>query len=146
MLRESPWLAPMAELDPGSRTLAFALVVSVLLHGAVLSVRFAFPEPRHPPATQLEVVLANSKTRSAPVKADVQAQADLDGGGNTDEKRRAKTPLPVLQHEERGHDLTRFRKWLGDAGDVELARELLEKIADGDGGGRAFRRHVSSPS
>ena len=31
-----------------------------------------------------------------PTKADVLAQANLDGGGNTDADRRAKTPLPVL--------------------------------------------------
>lgn len=106
VLGASPWLAPFAGLDPGSRALAAALALSVLLHGVVLSLRFGFPDPRHPPATQLDVVLVNSKTRSAPIKPDVQAQADLDGGGNTDEKRRAKTPLPVLQHDERGHDLT----------------------------------------
>jgi protein TonB len=33
---------------------------------------------------------------SKPTKADILAQANLDGGGNTDAKRRAKTPLPAL--------------------------------------------------
>ena len=33
-------------------------------------------------------------------KADILAQANLDGGGNTDEKRRAKTPLPVMPKEQ----------------------------------------------
>src|SRR5262249_60565359 len=130
VLRESPWLAPLAELDPGSRTLAFALVVSVRLHRAVLSLRFAFPDPRHPPATQLEVVLVNSKTRSAPIKADVQAQANLDGGGNTDEKRRAKTPLPVLQHEERGHDLTQAKRKVEDL--ETRQRQLLSQLKTSD--------------
>ena len=35
-----------------------------------------------------------------PTKADILAQANLDGGGNTDEKRRAKTPLPVMPKEQ----------------------------------------------
>ena len=44
----------------------------------------------------LEVALVNAKTGAKPTKADMLAQANLDGGGNTDANRRAKTPLPVL--------------------------------------------------
>ncbi len=44
----------------------------------------------------LEVALVNAKTAAKPTKADILAQANLDGGGNTDADRRAKTPLPVL--------------------------------------------------
>jgi len=97
-------LAPLTGLDPQSRALALAIGISILLHGVALSIRFGFPEAGRPPATQLDVVLVNSKTRSAPVNPDVHAQANLDGGGNTDQKRRAKTPLPAL-HAERGDDL-----------------------------------------
>src|SRR6202023_2161624 len=43
-----------------------------------------------------EVALVNAKSVSKPTKADILAQANLDGGGNTDAKRRAKTPLPAL--------------------------------------------------
>ena len=42
----------------------------------------------------LDVVLVNSKSATKPDKADALAQANLDGGGNTDEKLRAKTPVP----------------------------------------------------
>jgi protein TonB len=42
----------------------------------------------------MEVVLVNAKTREAPLKPDVLAQADLAGGGNVDEDRQAKSPLP----------------------------------------------------
>lgn len=129
-LRNSPWLAPLAELDPGSRALALAITISVLLHGVVLSIRFALPDPRHAPASQLEVVLVNSKTRSAPVKPDVQAQANLDGGGNTDEKRRAKTPLPVLQHDERGRDLNQATRKVEE---LEVRqRQLLSQLKSED--------------
>ena len=45
----------------------------------------------------LEVVLVNAKTRERPAKAEVLAQANLNRGGNVDENRRAKTPLPVTE-------------------------------------------------
>ena len=48
---------------------------------------------RTPP---LEVALVNAKSKAKPAVADILAQANLDGGGNTDANRRAKTPLPVL--------------------------------------------------
>jgi protein TonB len=44
------------------------------------------------------------------VKPDVMAQANLDGGGNTDEKRVAKSPLPVTREAERGDDVKRAQK------------------------------------
>jgi periplasmic protein TonB len=44
----------------------------------------------------LDVVLVNSKSMFAPDKADALAQANLDGGGNTDQKLRASSPLPNL--------------------------------------------------
>jgi protein TonB len=42
----------------------------------------------------MHVVLVNSKSKSRPVSADAMAQANLDGGGNTEEDRQAKTMLP----------------------------------------------------
>ena len=45
-------------------------------------------------APHLDVVLVNSKSASKPLKAEALAQANLDGGGNTEADRRAKTPLP----------------------------------------------------
>ena len=42
-------------------------------------------------------MLVNAKTQERPAKADVLAQANLDRGGNVDEPRRAKTPLPVTE-------------------------------------------------
>lgn len=74
------------------------LLVSVLLHALILTVHFAAPALKSlpNPATYLEVVLVNSKSASKPVKADALAQANLDGGGNTEADRRAKSPLPNL--------------------------------------------------
>ena len=55
------------------------------------------PSQFAPPHNVLEVVLVNAKSATKPVQADALAQASLDGGGNTDEKRRAKSPLPAIE-------------------------------------------------
>jgi protein TonB len=100
------WPQPLAGLDPDSRTLAMALSISIVLHAIVLSIRFALPEGhRGFTPSQLDVVLVNSKTRAKPDRPDVLAQANLDGGGDTDLDRRAKSPLPVLLPSEPGSDL-----------------------------------------
>jgi periplasmic protein TonB len=130
LLRKWSGLAPFAGLEPHSRALAVALTVSVLLHGVALSIRFGLPDLRRPSATQLDVVLVNSKTRSAPLAPDVQAQANLDGGGNTDEKRRAKTPLPVLRHDERGTDITRATRRVEEL--ETRQRQLLSQLKPSD--------------
>ena len=100
---------PFASLDPSQRVLAAALGLSILLHAAVLSINFKFPDAlkKLTSSQPLEVVLVNSKTRSRPLTPDVLAQSNLDGGGNTDDNRRAKTPLPVLPELDRGADLQR---------------------------------------
>ncbi len=75
-----------------------ALALSSLLHLAVLfGVTFEFPAPDSSRiATSLEVVLVNSKTEIKPVNTELLAQSNLDGGGNVDENRRAKTPFPII--------------------------------------------------
>src|SRR5256885_2993005 len=73
----------------------------------MLSVHFKFPDPLQWKAASqpLEVVLVNAKTREKPANADILAQANLDRGGNVDERRRAKTPLPVIEPRRPGKDL-----------------------------------------
>jgi protein TonB len=68
-----------------------------VFHAFLLLITFALPEaPTGKFKTQLDVVLVNSKSPSRPVKADMQAQANLDGGGNTEADLRATSNLPVL--------------------------------------------------
>src|SRR5213592_720878 len=101
-----PWPQPFARLDPESRVLAMALSISIALHAIVLSIHFKLPDAlRRLTPSQLDVVLVNSKTRSRPAMPQVHAQANLDGGGDTDLDRRASSPLPVLQPTEPGSDL-----------------------------------------
>ena len=81
--------------------LPITLAVSVVLHAIVLLITFAppaFDASKFVP--HLDVVLVNSKTVSKPVKADALAQANLDGGGNTEAERRAKSNLPKLHDVE----------------------------------------------
>ena len=89
------------------RVLGAALGLSLALHGALLSMHFKFPEglrwkPESPP---LEVVLVNARSKERPAKAEVLAQANLNRGGTVEEKRRAKTPLPVTEPRKPGRDL-----------------------------------------
>ena len=82
-------------------------MASVLLHLVVLAVHFspldlAKFDRNGPP---LEVALVNAKSASKPTKAEILAQAHLDGGGNTDANRRAKSPLPVLPKESASNHL-----------------------------------------
>lgn len=83
--------------------IAIALAFSLALHAFMLfGVGFALPDPRKMTdfMQPLQVVLVNSKSKSRPVKADALAQHNLDGGGNTPEDRRAKSPLPTLSDDK----------------------------------------------
>jgi periplasmic protein TonB len=78
--------------------LTVALAFSLVFHSVLLLITFQYPDAlnfKSAPAP-IEVVLVNSKSKSRPVKADALAQANLDGGGNTEANRRAKTNLPAL--------------------------------------------------
>jgi len=89
------------------RVLGAAVGISILLHGALLSVHFKFPDSlRAKPGEQtLEVVLVNAKTRERPARPEVLAQSNLNRGGNVDQNRRATTPLPVTAPPKPGKDL-----------------------------------------
>ena len=91
-------------LDRQSRVLVVSVAVSILLHAILLTIHFRFPEAmRWKSASQpLEVVLVNSKTRDKPERAKALAQANLDGGGNTDAKRRATSAAADDQSEGSG--------------------------------------------
>ena len=76
-----------------------ALAVSLAIHAFVLfEVGFKLPDPNKLAKSlqPLEVVLVNSRSSSRPDQADALAQFNLDGGGNTEQDRRAKSPLPTL--------------------------------------------------
>ena len=100
------------DLEGRDRALALAVLLSIVLHGVLLAVHFKFPDALRWKSANapLEVVLVNAKTKQRPAKADVLAQANLDRGGNVDENRRAKTPLPVVEPRQPGRDLAQAQK------------------------------------
>ena len=89
------------------RVLGAALGLSLALHITLLAMHFAPLDGQRAKKNDgtLEVVLVNAKSRERPVKADVLAQANLNRGGTVEERRRAKTPLPVVQPPKPGKDL-----------------------------------------
>jgi protein TonB len=92
------WRGSLARSDLQTR-FQFALVVSFLLHLLVIvGVTARMPERSLPSKAmpQLEVVLVNSRSTTAPPQPDVLAQANLDGGGTVESERRAKSPLPLV--------------------------------------------------
>jgi protein TonB len=91
-------IPPEALASPNNNLLiGVAVAASLLLHGVLLAVHFTMPDlGKNATDAPMEVALVNARTKAKPTKADILAQANLDGGGNTDRQRRAKSPLPVL--------------------------------------------------
>jgi protein TonB len=103
---------------PKLSPLKAALIASIGIHGALLTVRFVDPEGfnRVFQDTPLEVVLVNSRSGAAPEKAQLIAQASLAGGGEAAEGR-ATSPLPPSALME-----------IGDAN--EDARRQIEELKE----------------
>lgn len=91
--------APQTSADWDDR-FTQAILISAILHVLVIfSMHFTAANPKlfentSPP---IDVVLVNAKTQAKPLQADVLAQANLDGGGNVDDNRQAKSPLPAAE-------------------------------------------------
>jgi periplasmic protein TonB len=100
-------LSSLARFFSQDRVLGAAIGISLAVHATLLAVHFKLPDALRwkPSAQTLEVVLVNAKTRERPVNAELLAQANLDRGGNVDERRRARTPLPVTEPKNPGKDL-----------------------------------------
>lgn len=86
-------------LQQSGQRLTFAVLFSFALHTFFLfGITFVVPDSKSIPTLSqpLEVVLVNSKSGRRPNNATAYAQNNLDGGGNTEDDRHAKTPFPVL--------------------------------------------------
>lgn len=86
--------------------MALALLASAAVHGMVLSTHFVQVNPRlfEDPNLPMEVVLVNAKSTQSPLDPDALAQVNLAGGGNTDEERRLKSPLPASKKSQTGSE------------------------------------------
>ncbi|MDP2809399.1 MAG: TonB family protein [Rhodocyclaceae bacterium] len=111
MLKAPDWPAFLADMEPPQRNLTLALGVSLFLHAILLSIHFKLPDALNKATEQaLDVILVNSRSAKKPVKTQAKAQANLDGGGNTDENRRAQTPLPPSQQTREGDSLVEAQR------------------------------------
>ncbi len=114
-----PWVQRLRD-DP----LATGILLSIVLHAVLLTLRFVPPTPLKfaPYDSQIEVVLLNARTDSKPLKPEVLAQVDMEGGGDRD-RGRAKSPLPAETKVEDGSDLHRQRQRLAQL--EEEQRKLM---------------------
>lgn len=102
--------------------------LSLLVHAVVIfGLTFTVPDLRELQnmAPPLDVVLVNTKSQAKPVKADALAQHNLDGGGNTDAKQRAKSPLPAMTRDTQTAELKQAQKRVDEL--EQEARKLLTK-------------------
>lgn len=96
---------------PDNRRFWLAVGVSLLVHALLLTLHFQFPDASTAMREKaLDIILVNAKSAKKPRDAQALAQSNLDGGGNTDENRRAKTPLPPTSQQTTGDDLQQMQR------------------------------------
>jgi len=97
-------LEPTPNYADWSTRIAIALLFSAAVHGMIMSTKFTAINPRlfEDNSVPIEVVLVNAKSREAPLDPDALGQVNLAGGGNTDDDRRMKSPLPASAKTQSG--------------------------------------------
>ena len=91
--------------------LSLAIWISIGLHAFLLwGVKFGFPDAGALRQKALDIILVNARSAHKPSDAQALAQANLDGGGNTDENRRLSTPLPPTEQQVDGTDIQQMRR------------------------------------
>lgn len=110
------------------RTLQWTLGVSLALHVALLTLRFAAPQTfeRVFEDTPLEIVLVNARSNERAKDAQALAQVSLAGGGNVTEVRMSSSPLPAAIANEAGADISEVQRKI-EALKVQQMR-LLTKL------------------
>ena len=119
----------VAAVAPGmSPLLRWTLAASLGVHLILLSLHFELPKlfKQSMSSPPLEVSLVNAKTLSKPSQADFLAQANLDGGGNTDAKRRLSSPLPRAAMDAQQTQLAAAREQVETL--ERQTRELLQQL------------------
>jgi len=117
--------ATVAAPGTGSRLLGPAIVISLAVHALVLAIRFVDPGGlwRERADPRLEIVLVNAKGEQRPRTPQALAQANLDGGGNSDSGRRS-SPLPPVAAARGAQTAENLRQEVR-----ELEREQRELLA-----------------
>jgi protein TonB len=129
-----PALATLRQRWRALSTLQIGLLISVAVHAGLLTLRFAAPESfnRIFEDTPLEVVLVNAASTEAPAKAQVIAQRQLAGGGDSaDPRERATSPLPpsaTLAEGEAAQDMRRQLEALQEQ-QLQLLAQVRAELA-----------------
>jgi len=98
--------SPLPLSTPAAKNLWLGLGSSLLLHATLLGLNFEFPDASRAFQDQaLDIILVNSKSARKPSSAQALAQSNLDGGGNSEQNRRVRTPLPASTRQQSGDEL-----------------------------------------
>ena len=120
-MSQAALLAPFE--PPSSRRFWMAVGVSAAIHALLLLLHFQYPDVGNAMREKaLDIILVNAKSARKPTHAQALAQANLDGGGNTDDNRRAKTPLPPTAEQTTGDDIQQMRR---RAQELEAAQQNM---------------------
>jgi protein TonB len=105
------------------RRLWIAVAISLVFHGLLLALHFLFPDTSKAFREKaMDIILVNAKSARKPSDAQALAQSNLDGGGNTDENRRAKTPLPPTHQQTEGDAVQQMQRRVQE---LETAQQKL---------------------
>jgi protein TonB len=114
---------PVSRVAKQDRRLWFALGISLLVHALLLTLHFSFPDGSQAFREKaMDIILVNAKSSRKPQDAQALAQSNLDGGGNTDENRRAKTPLPPSPQKNDGDAIQQMQRRVQE---LETAQQRL---------------------
>lgn len=117
------------DIIEGMSPFVIAIWLSISVHVVLLAIKF---EPELKKMVErlpsLEVVLVNAKTKNAPEKAELIAQANLDRGGNTDLDRQMKTMLPTKNNQKSELKLQQNKQQKAASKSIKLqAKEAREE-------------------
>lgn len=109
---------------PAISNLTLGVGISLVLHATVLSLHFQLPEAISKASERaLDVILVNSRSARKPSDAQARAQANLDGGGNTEQNRIASTPLPPSHNTQDGDSLVNAQRRVAELENIQ--RQLM---------------------
>jgi periplasmic protein TonB len=96
---------------PDNRRLWLAVGISLAVHALLMLLHFTFPDTSKAMREKaLDIILVNARSARKPDDPQALAQANLDGGGDTDENRRIKTPLPPTPQQTAGNEIEQMQR------------------------------------
>ncbi|MGA9395411.1 MAG: TonB family protein [Azonexus sp.] len=114
---------PRPPVRPDDRRLWLAIAISLAMHALLLTLHFSFPDTSKAMRDKaLDIILVNARSEKKPNEAQALAQANLDGGGNTDENRRVKTPLPPKPQQTTGTEIETMQRRVRE---IEVAQKKM---------------------